>query len=357
MAIRDKKILAVGSNSEIQVLAGPRTQQIDLAGRTVVPGFVMVHNHPMDWAPVVPQIMHHVVPETVMVNRFLTGPPREQIERFPQVLEEAVNAAGPGAWIQIVFIWDINVLPEDPNIRWAGTRITKEQLDRAAPNHPVMVRSREAILRQGREGMLNQKAIEVTRREAPRDFLLKDMENLTRQEETGVGLPYRIIIPEVIFKNHPDLYTEMIRLDLSWWAGMGQTSFGSFFYHFPNVMRAFRTLDRRGELTNRVAWGWVGQRNVGWEPLFEDPFLVADLATREGTGTDYMWYFGTGVGGEACVTMQPLQSRPEGTRLIITQRRMRRYLQTGRSGLECTLQAGQVRWKGNGWPPVGRRGY
>ena len=40
MAIRDKKVLAVGSNSDIRALAGPDTKIIDLKGRTVVPGFI-----------------------------------------------------------------------------------------------------------------------------------------------------------------------------------------------------------------------------------------------------------------------------------------------------------------------------
>lgn len=292
MAIREEKILAVGDNDEIRALAGPHTLLIDLKGRTVVPpGFVVVHNHPMDWAPVVPQIMHKTVPEDIMVHRYLTGDPREQVAKFPQVLEETVKAAKPGAWIQIVLIWDINVSPDDPDIHFAGTRITKQQLDLAAPNNPVLIRSRESILRQGREGMLNRKAVEVVRREGPPEFL-KSMNNLDQEERTGVmsGLVYRMIIPEVIFKNRLDLYTEMIRQDLSWWASLGQTTFGSFLYHYPNIIKAFRLLDRRGELVNRVAWGWGALPDTAWERDFEDPFLVADLATREGTGTDYMWY-------------------------------------------------------------------
>ncbi|MBI4483339.1 MAG: amidohydrolase family protein [Acidobacteria bacterium] len=318
MAIRDGKVLAAGSNDEIRALAGPQTRLTDLKGRTVVPGFIAVHNHPQDWAPVVPQIMQKVVPESLMVNRFLTGPPREQIEKFPQVLDEAVKAARPGVWIQIVFFWDITVSPEDPYIRWAGTRITKEQLDRAAPNHPLLVRSRPAILAQDISGMFNQKAIDVFRKEGPPDFM-KDYDQLAREEKTGVlgGLIYRTLIPEVIFKNHLDLYTEMMRLDLSWWAGLGQTTFGTFLYHYPNVLKAFRLLDRRGQMDNRLAWGWGELPQAAWERDFEDPFLVADLATREGTGTDYMWYMGTGEVGGPCTSMEPLPSRPKGTRLVL----------------------------------------
>ena len=93
MAIRDQKILAVGNNNEIRALAGPETRLIDLQGRTVVPGLIMVHNHPMDWAPVVPEIMDKVVPRDVMVTRVITGSPQEQLDRLPQVLRETVREA------------------------------------------------------------------------------------------------------------------------------------------------------------------------------------------------------------------------------------------------------------------------
>lgn len=40
VAVRDGKVLAVGSNAAIQRLGGPQTRRIDLAGRSVVPGFI-----------------------------------------------------------------------------------------------------------------------------------------------------------------------------------------------------------------------------------------------------------------------------------------------------------------------------
>src|SRR5581483_1166456 len=40
VAIRDGKILATGDNQTMRALAGPQTQQIDLHGRSVIPGSV-----------------------------------------------------------------------------------------------------------------------------------------------------------------------------------------------------------------------------------------------------------------------------------------------------------------------------
>ncbi|HET7747313.1 MAG TPA: amidohydrolase family protein, partial [Vicinamibacteria bacterium] len=40
IAVRGGRVLAVGTSREIRALAGPQTRQIDLAGKTVVPGFI-----------------------------------------------------------------------------------------------------------------------------------------------------------------------------------------------------------------------------------------------------------------------------------------------------------------------------
>ncbi|MBT5032355.1 MAG: amidohydrolase family protein [Proteobacteria bacterium] len=45
VAISGDRILAVGSNAEINALAGPQTNIINLEGRTVIPGLIDNHNH------------------------------------------------------------------------------------------------------------------------------------------------------------------------------------------------------------------------------------------------------------------------------------------------------------------------
>src|ERR1700687_3665863 len=45
IAIRDAKIMVVGSNVEVRKLAGSQTHLIDLQGRTVIPGLIDSHMH------------------------------------------------------------------------------------------------------------------------------------------------------------------------------------------------------------------------------------------------------------------------------------------------------------------------
>jgi predicted amidohydrolase YtcJ len=45
LAIRGERVVATGDTDKIKALAGPRTKQIDLAGRTVIPGINDAHIH------------------------------------------------------------------------------------------------------------------------------------------------------------------------------------------------------------------------------------------------------------------------------------------------------------------------
>ena len=48
VAVKDGKILAVGSDAQVSALKGPTTRVVDLAGKTMVPGFIDGHSHIAD---------------------------------------------------------------------------------------------------------------------------------------------------------------------------------------------------------------------------------------------------------------------------------------------------------------------
>ena len=70
LAIRDGKILAVGSNQEVRALAGSNTKSYDLKGKMVSPGFGATHDHPQDWNLLNPYIIRKVVTDDLHIERF-----------------------------------------------------------------------------------------------------------------------------------------------------------------------------------------------------------------------------------------------------------------------------------------------
>ena len=313
MAIKDGKILLVGSNAQIRDAAGPNTRQIDLRGRTVVPGVISTHEHPTDWDTMIPQIMLNVIPQDVIVQRWLEGTPEEQIQKFPAALEEAVRSARPGQWIRMNFMWgdgftyDVSAFAGDDSFGlcngWAGTKITKEMMDRIALNNPVLVRGITGTRLAGICTMLNSRGIE----EARKIFVdTNDPRGPQVDEKTGVaGLNYRTLDPDLIFKDNLDLWTEALRQGLSWDAGLGYTTHGTFL-HAKNTIKAYKRLNKEGRMPARMAWGH-GNLNPEQLPYFyTDPLLLADFATREGEGNDYLWYYGTGQVAGGGLSLPPI---------------------------------------------------
>ncbi|MDQ2944687.1 MAG: amidohydrolase, partial [Acidobacteriota bacterium] len=50
VSIRGDRFIAVGASAELLKSAGPLTKKVDLAGKSVVPGIVETHVHPIEAA-------------------------------------------------------------------------------------------------------------------------------------------------------------------------------------------------------------------------------------------------------------------------------------------------------------------
>ena len=72
MAIRDGKVLALGTNAEMLALAGPQTKKVDVKGRTVMPSLILTHEHPTDWSFQEPRAITHVLPnDDFIIHRWM----------------------------------------------------------------------------------------------------------------------------------------------------------------------------------------------------------------------------------------------------------------------------------------------
>jgi predicted amidohydrolase YtcJ len=115
------RIIAVGTNKEIEALAGPKTRRIDLQGKTVIPG--LIDNH-----------MHLLRAGTTWQRevRWDGVPSRKQAL---DLLRERVKAGTPGEWIYNLGGWALEQFADDPR------PFTKAELDRVAPDNPVFLQA------------------------------------------------------------------------------------------------------------------------------------------------------------------------------------------------------------------------
>ena len=135
VAVKDGKVLAVGSTKEMKKLKGDATEVIDLAGKTVLPGLYDSHLH-MIFTGVGLQILN------------LRSPPMKSIADMAKAVAEKVKKAKPGEWI-VGRGWDQVKLSDHRNP-------TRYDFDKVAPNNPVYL-TRTC----GHLAVINSKALEV----------------------------------------------------------------------------------------------------------------------------------------------------------------------------------------------------
>lgn len=123
LAIRGKRILALGTWNELQGLVDGDTDVVDLEGRTLVPGFIDAHGHLMGW------ILYWGTPN-------LAPPPAGPVHCIPdivQALREYIHdkSIPPGT---LVFAsgYDDSLLHEQRHP-------TREDLDVISSEHPICI--------------------------------------------------------------------------------------------------------------------------------------------------------------------------------------------------------------------------
>ena len=117
VAIREGRFVAVGSNEEVGKLAGPSTQTIDLAGRTVVPGLIDTH-------------LHQIFAATNLTAVQLLG--ARSVADVQKAIAARVAETPPGQWVIASSGWHESILEE-------GRMPTRQEIDPVSPNNPVFI--------------------------------------------------------------------------------------------------------------------------------------------------------------------------------------------------------------------------
>jgi predicted amidohydrolase YtcJ len=115
LAVRDGRIVAIGSNDDIQKLKGSQTQIVDLGGHFVMPGFNDAHSH------LAAAGMRHLEVD-------LTG--SANLQDMQHRIGLKVNKAAPGEWI-LGSGWDHTL--------WPGQTLpTRQDIDVVTNGHPAI---------------------------------------------------------------------------------------------------------------------------------------------------------------------------------------------------------------------------
>lgn len=310
LAISEGKIVAAGTNAEIEPWVGPRTKVLDLAGKFVMPGFNDAHTHFGSGGQ-----------RLLAVN--LGG--TRSLGEFQERIRARVRETPPGEWIQGGG-WDESLWPEN--------RIpTRADLDAVSTQHP-MVFSRV----DGHSVVVNSAALSkagITRETQPPygGAIVKDASG----EPTGW---LKDAATELVEKLVPAPSREQrqrgLRLALQEAARRGVTSIqdNSDWEDFL----AFRALKEEGKLTLRV---------TEWLP-FLAPLEKLEAMRREGGSTDPWLKTGAlkavtdGSGGSRSAAMlAPFADDPanRGLLLIEPEQLKKMVLERDAAGFQITLHA------------------
>ena len=121
LAVKGERIVFAGSDMELQKIIDPETRVIDLKGRTLMPGFIDAHFH-----PILSGLLDNG-PDAAMIDTFYAN--CKSLAQMLDLLKAAVALKKPGQWISMMG-YEPLLLPE-------ARHPTLEELDAIAPENPV----------------------------------------------------------------------------------------------------------------------------------------------------------------------------------------------------------------------------
>ena len=145
IAIKNDKIMAVGTNAEIQKLVADWTEVVDAKGNTVTPGYIDTHNHIYETATGFPWVVKSIPDLLEITVRGKT--PEELTQKVVEAVEARAKQIPAGKWIRI------SMGPAEVAVPAMNTNLlNRPVIDKIAPNHPVLITTRGGHRESGRPG-------------------------------------------------------------------------------------------------------------------------------------------------------------------------------------------------------------
>ena len=242
VAVRAGRITAVGDDRAIEALAGPRTRRIDLAGRTLLPGFQDAHCHPAFGGLDLTRCALHDLPRSVDGYAGAIG---------------AYAAANPDRpWI-LGGGWYMSAFP--------GGTPSMSDLDRAVPDRPAFFTNRD-----GHGAWVNSRALELAGIGAATvDPMDGRIERDSSGEPSGTLHEGAMeLVRRILPLPTTEELTHGLELAQAYLHRLGITAWQDAWVRPPDL-EAYRLLAERGRLTGRAIACLWWERDRGAEQIDE----------------------------------------------------------------------------------------
>jgi predicted amidohydrolase YtcJ len=283
VAIRDGKFIAVGTDRDIRALAGPTTVNIDLQGRTVLPGLIDTHAHMEDAG--------------AAEFRIPLGGARD-VATALKLIKDMASKTKPGEWIRG---GDWRPLAQLTEQRF----ITRQEIDSVAPDNPVFLPS-------GHFAMANSAALKLAgiTKDTPDPPGGEIERDKTTGEPTGVLAEaaeklVSIIVPPWTFEQR----TSQLKKSMAIFNSYGLTSVVSGAVN-PQDLSVYQSIHAHDEQTMRVGVMLTPTGEIipsvsldDWEKFFKQ------VGASSGFGDDWLSYAAIKIGLDGGMTLRTARTR------------------------------------------------
>ncbi|MDH5696107.1 MAG: amidohydrolase [Dehalococcoidia bacterium] len=282
VAIGGGKFLEVGRNDKVRALADPETKEVDLKGKTVVPGFIDTHPH----------VIHAAMGRTTSVP--LMG--LSSIEAIKKAIAERVEKTAPGKWIITSPVGNPPYYFNPPDILKGKRWPTRWDLDEVSPNNPVYIQA--PPMRVPNTSILNSYGLKLM--EITKDTLAEQQGvEIVKDPETGEpngqlhGMQsiynFSPVFNKLMSLLPPPMLEDMLnglRATIKDYNAAGVTTIYEGHYVFSDFLLLCKELWSRKELTMRIYFAYEVDLTKSMDEIQS---WMKDMAHATGSGFGDDW--------------------------------------------------------------------
>ena len=263
VGISGNRIVAVGTNAEVERAASPNARRIDLAGRAVTPGLLDAHDHFSSGGA-----------ERLYVLD-LSYPSVKSIADVAAAIRTKAAALGKGAWIQGRG-WDEGKLAE-------RRVLTAADLDAASPDNPVVLTQTTGHYVVANSAALRMAGLTKDTRDPPGGTIDRNPDGTPTGllRENAAGLVRRLVPSRSAAETEAGIRDFAKAFNAEGMTGLKDPGIST------EAWNTYKKVERDGALTVRVFALWSGGRSVAAAQR-----VIAEHASTtkpyEGTGDDHV---------------------------------------------------------------------